>query len=84
MAGTLHCATSKNRLKWVEMDATNRYMGLWQTMTEEKEDKPTKDVEVVDGEELVDGVAADKEGDELVAWLLVSLDHQPLLPETSK
>ena len=49
-----------------------------------KEDKPTKDVEVVDGEELVHGVAADKEGDELVAWLLVSLNHQPLLPETSK
>ena len=49
-----------------------------------KEDKPTKDVEVVDGEELVHGVAADKEGDELVAWLLVSLNHQPLVPETSK
>ena len=48
-----------------------------------KEDKPTKDVEVVDGEELVHGVAADKEGDELMAWLLVSLNHQPLLPETS-
>ena len=48
-----------------------------------KEDKPTKDVEVVDGEELVHGVAADKEGDELVARLLVSFNHQPLLPETS-
>ena len=51
---------------------------------EEKEDKPTIDIEVVDGEELVDGVAADKEGDELMAWLLVSLYHQPLVPETSQ
>ena len=47
-----------------------------------KEDKPTKDVEVVDGEELVHGVAADKERNEIVVWLLVSFYHEALFPET--
>ena len=46
-----------------------------------KKDEPTKDVEVVDGEEFLHRVATDKEGEELVTWILVLLDHQPLLPE---
>ena len=50
----------------------------------EKEDKPSKDVEVVDGQKLVQRVAANKEGNELVAWLLVSLYHQPFVPEISQ
>ena len=45
--------------------------------------EPAKDVKVVDGEKLVHWVATDKEGDELVAWILVSLYHQSLVSETS-
>ena len=43
--------------------------------TEEDEDEPTKDVEVVDGQELFHRVATDKEGEELVARPLIPLDH---------
>ena len=64
----------------MEMDATIH--GI--VTDKENEDKPSKDVEVVDGQKLVHRVAADKEGDELVAWLLVSLYHQRFVPETSK
>ena len=49
----------------------------------QQEDEPAKDVKVVDGEKLVHRVATDKEGDELVAWIPVSLYHQSLVPETS-
>ena len=47
------------------------------------DDKPAKNVEVVDREKLGHGVATDKKGDELVASFLVSFYHQPLVPEIS-
>ena len=37
--------------------------------------EPAENVEVVYGEKLVHRVATDKEGDELVAWIPVSLYH---------
>ena len=39
-------------------------------------------VEIVYGQQLVHGVAADKERNEIVIWLLVSFYHEALFPET--
>ena len=46
-----------------------------------KEDKPTKDVEVEDGEELVHRVAADKEGNIFVVGVNQRINDLLLLSE---